>query len=72
MTLHDTAAELSATAADIAADLADERACPEHVTRARELLDALTAEIGDTDPAAPIPYTLTAKALAALAEDGPR
>jgi hypothetical protein len=69
MTPIDTAAELSATAADIAADLADDRACPEHVARARELLDTLTAEIGGTDPDQPVPYRLTPKALAALADD---
>lgn len=69
MTLIDTAAELSATAADIAHDLAAERACPAHVARARDLLGTLAAEIGGTDPARPIPYTLTPKAHAALAED---
>jgi hypothetical protein len=69
MTLYDAACELSATATDLAADLADERACPAHVARARDLLDTLAAEIGDTDPARPVPYTLTPKAVAALAED---
>ena len=69
MTLFDTAAELSATAADLADSIADERACPAHVARARDLLDTLAAEIGDTDPTRPIPYTLTPKALAALAGD---
>ena len=68
MTLFDTAAELSATAADIAHDLTEDRACPAHVARARGLLDTLAAEIGDTDD--PAPYTLTPKALAALAEHG--
>lgn len=72
MTLIDIAVDLSATAADIVADLADERACPEHVARARDLLDTLAAEIGDTDPDRPVPFTLTPKALAALAEDGAR
>jgi hypothetical protein len=72
MTLYDTAAELSATAADIAADIADERACPGHVARARSLLDTLADEIGDTPdcPDCPVPYTLTPKALATLATDG--
>jgi hypothetical protein len=69
MTLIDTAVELSATAADIAADLADDRACPAHVARARDLLDTLAAEIGDTDPDCPIAYALTPKAVAVLAED---
>jgi hypothetical protein len=71
MTLIDTAAELSATAADLADSLAADRACPGLVARARDLLDTLAAEIGDTDPDRPIPYTLTPKALAALAEDTP-
>lgn len=55
MTLFDTAAELSVTAADIAADLADERACPGAVARARGLLDILAAEIGDTPDPIPVP-----------------
>jgi hypothetical protein len=71
MTLFDTAAELSATAADIAANITEARACPDLIGHAREQLDALAAVLGDaTDN--PIPYTLTPKALAALAEDGPQ
>ena len=42
-TLYDTAADLSATAGDIAAAITDGRACPGALTRARRLLDALTA-----------------------------
>jgi hypothetical protein len=71
MTLYDTAAELSATAADIAANITEDRACPDLIGHAREQLDALAAVLGDgTDH--PVPYALTPKALAALAEDGAR
>ena len=61
MTLYDTAAELSATAADIAANIAEAHACPELLGHARELLDALVAVLGDTADH-PTPYTLTAPA----------
>jgi hypothetical protein len=68
LTVHDTAAELSASAADIAANIADARACPHLIGHARELLDALADVLGDATDL-PIPYALTPKALAALAED---
>jgi hypothetical protein len=68
MSPYETAAELSATAADIAANTAEGRGCPDLLGHARDLLDTLAAEIGDTDTDRPVPYTLTAKALAALAE----
>jgi hypothetical protein len=68
MSTYETAAELSATAADIAANTAEGRGCPDLIGHARDMLDDLAAEIGDTDPAHPVPYTLTPKALAALAE----
>jgi hypothetical protein len=68
LTDHDTAAELSATAADIAASITEERACPDLIGHARQLLGALTAALGDTTDL-PIPYALTPKALAALAGD---
>jgi hypothetical protein len=55
MTLYDTAAELSATAADLAASISDDRACPGIVARARTLLDTLAAEIGDTPDRPPVP-----------------
>lgn len=44
--LHAVAVDLSATAADIAADIAAGRNCPDNVTRALRLLDGLAAEIG--------------------------
>jgi hypothetical protein len=47
LSLYETAADLSATAGDIAADLTEERACPAHVARCRRLLDVLAAAIGD-------------------------
>ena len=46
-TLFDTAAELSATAADIAANIAEARACPDLIGHARDLLDALAVVFGD-------------------------
>jgi hypothetical protein len=48
--LHDAATDLSATAADIAADIADGRECPGHLEHARELLAILD---GGTDGLAP-------------------
>ena len=51
-TLHDTAAELSATAADLADAITDDCACPVHLARARNLLDTLTEAI-DSLPADP-------------------
>jgi hypothetical protein len=45
--LYAVAAELSATAGDIAADIRDGRACPGHLERARELLGTLSARLGD-------------------------
>lgn len=67
MTLFDTAADLSATAADLAANITEARACPDLIGHARAQLDTLADALGDaTDH--PIPYTLTPKALAALAE----
>jgi NTP pyrophosphatase (non-canonical NTP hydrolase) len=45
--LYLTAADLSATAADIAADLAEGRSCPGNLTHARRLLDTLAANLGD-------------------------
>lgn len=67
MTLFDTAADLSATAADIVANITEARACPDLIGHARTQLDALAAVLGDaTDH--PVPYTLTPKAIAALAE----
>ena len=71
MTLFDTAAELSATAADIAANITEQRGCPDLIGHSRELLDALADVLGD-DTDHPVPYTLTPKALAVLAEDGDR
>lgn len=68
MNTYDTAAELSATAADIAASTAEGRACPDELAHARDMLDNLAADLGETDPDRPVPYTLTAKALAVLAE----
>jgi hypothetical protein len=47
MSLYDTAADLSATAGDVAADLAEGRSCPAHIARARRLLDTLADAIGD-------------------------
>jgi hypothetical protein len=71
MTPYDTACELSTTAADLAAEIGDERACHAcNGARARSLLDTLAAEIGDTGPDRPVPYTLTSKALAALPSVG--
>ena len=64
--LYHAAAELSATAADLAANLAEGRACPHLITRAYDLLDTLAADLGGDDPGQPVPYTLTAKARAAL------
>jgi hypothetical protein len=68
MSICDTAAELSATAGDIAANLAEGRACPDLIGHARDMLDTLAADLGGADPDRPVPYTLTPKALAALAE----
>jgi hypothetical protein len=63
--LYDTAAELSATAGDLADNIADDRACPGLVARARALLDTLAAEIGDTPDPAPAPVgCLPARVLA--------
>jgi hypothetical protein len=45
--LYEAAAELSATAADIAADIRDGRVVPGHLARARELLGTLSAELGN-------------------------
>jgi hypothetical protein len=45
--LYAVAADLSATAGDIAADIAEGRACPGTVTRARRLLDALADARGE-------------------------
>jgi hypothetical protein len=67
-TLYDTACELSATAADIAANTAEGRGCPDLIGHARDMLDTLAVEIGDADPDRSIPYTLTPKAVAALAK----
>jgi hypothetical protein len=67
MTLFDTAAELSASAADIAANVTEARACPDLIGHARELLDALAAALGDATDL-PVPYALTPKALAAVTE----
>jgi hypothetical protein len=68
MTLFDTAAELSATAADIAANITEARGSADLIGHARTLLDTLAVCLGDaTDH--PVPYTLTPKALAALTED---
>jgi hypothetical protein len=53
--LYEVAAELSATAGDIAANLSDARACPGLLARARDMLDTLAAEIGDTPDPAPTP-----------------
>ena len=69
MSTYETAAELSATAADIAANTAEGRGCPDLIGHARDMLDTLAADLGGTDPDRPVPYTLTPKALAALAED---
>lgn len=68
MSTYETAAELSATAADIAANTAEGRACPDELAHARDMLDTLATDLGETDPTRPVPYTLTPKALAALAE----
>lgn len=51
--LYDTAADLSATAGDIAADLAEGRTCPGSITRARRLLDTLAAALGEPKRDAP-------------------
>lgn len=51
MTMHDTAAELSATAADIAASIAEARACPDLLSHARDMLDTLTVVVGGATPA---------------------
>ena len=67
MSPYDTAAELSATAADIAANITEDRACPALLDHARDMLDSLTADLGGTDPDRPIRYTLTPKALDLLA-----
>ena len=65
MNLYDTACELSATAADVADNLTDDRACPGLVARARDLLDTLAVEIGDTpDPAPAARGWLPARVLA--------
>jgi hypothetical protein len=48
------AADLSATAGDIAADLAEGRACPAHVTRARGLLDILADALGEGSEFPPV------------------
>jgi hypothetical protein len=69
MSIYDTAAELSATAADIAANAAEGRACPDELAHARDMLDTLAADLGETGPDRPVTYALTPKALAALAED---
>jgi hypothetical protein len=68
MSPYETAAELSATAADIAANAAEGRACPDVLSHARDMLDTLAATIGETDLDRPVPYSLTSKALAVLAE----
>jgi hypothetical protein len=44
--LYDAAVDLSATAADIAADIADGRACLAHLEHARELLGMLVDAAG--------------------------
>jgi hypothetical protein len=68
MSPYETAAELSATAADIAANTAEGRACPDLLDHARDMLDTLADDLGGADLDRPVPYTLTPKALAALAE----
>lgn len=45
--LYLTAADLSATAGDIAADIAEGRSCPGNLTRARRLLGTLAANLGE-------------------------
>ena len=55
ITLYDTAAELSATAADLAAGISDGCGCTMHLTRINDLLADLNAGLGigfpQTDPA---------------------
>jgi hypothetical protein len=53
--LADDAAELSATAADLATDLTEGRFCPARLTRARHLLDALASALGSPADTAPAP-----------------
>lgn len=67
MSTYETAAELSATAADIAANVAEGRACPDLLDHARDMLDTLAADLGGANPDRPVPYSLTPKARAALA-----
>jgi hypothetical protein len=52
--LYVVAADLSATAGDIAADIAEGRACPGNITRARRLLDTLDGALGDGDGFPPV------------------
>jgi hypothetical protein len=54
LTLYDTAADLSATAGDIAADIAEGRVCPDHIARARRLLGTLADAIGDGSDFPPV------------------
>lgn len=48
--LYDAAVDLSATAADIAADIADGRACPGHLDHARALVASLDAVMAASRP----------------------
>lgn len=50
VSLYEVAADLSATAGDIAADIAEGRSCPGTITRARLLLDTLADARGELDP----------------------
>jgi hypothetical protein len=52
--LWTAAADLSATAGDIAADLAEGRSCPAHVALARRLLGTLADAIGDGSDFPPV------------------
>jgi NTP pyrophosphatase (non-canonical NTP hydrolase) len=63
--LYTVAADLSATAADIAAAIAEGRACPGHLARARRLLGALTGAIEGmpAGPGSPLPLAGIARRL---------
>jgi hypothetical protein len=51
--LYFAAVDLSATAADIAADIADGRACPDHLDHARALVASLDAVMAASRPGRP-------------------
>lgn len=53
--LYGAAVDLSATAADIAADIADGRACPAHLDHARALVASLDAVMAASRPATGLP-----------------